>query len=240
MKIKRFGKSYFVSGNLEFLFFWSSYREIYTYKIFDKFLDPNHSYIDIGAYIGSTILYAAHNAKKVYAIEPDPIAFKELKKNVALNPMLQGKIELYKKCINYKSGKVKFGNLGVGGDSTSSLLFSDSKTRWTVDGITFDEFIKKNEINDCNFIKMDIEGGEVIVLPSMKNYLERNKPILYLSMHPIFFMNPVEDTKKVIEVLKIYKNIYTEKGKKIELYDLLSQKKFKILYVIVATDEEWN
>ena len=39
-----------------------------------------------------------------------------------------------------------------------------------------------------------------------------------------FFMNPVEDTKKVIEVLKIYKNIYSDKGKKIELYDLLSQK----------------
>ena len=182
----------------------------------------------------------ASAAKKVYAIEPDPIAFKELKKNVSLNPMLQEKIELYKKCINYKSGYVKFGNLGVGGDSTSSLLFSDSKTGWTVEGIIFDEFIRENEINDCNFIKMDIEGGEVIVLPSMKNYLERNKPILYLSMHPIFFMNPVEDTKKVIDVLKIYKNIYTEKGKKIELFELLSQKKFKILYVIVATDEEWN
>jgi FkbM family methyltransferase len=241
IKVSRFGRTFFVSGNLEYLLFWIyKFWERETYKIFNKFLDSNYSYIDIGAWIGSTVLYGAYLSKKVYAIEPDPIAFMELKKNVSLNPMLKEKIELHQKCINYKSGNVKFGNIGGGGDSTSSLLFPDSKTGWTVDGITFDEFIRENEINDCNFIKMDIEGGEVIVLPSMKIFLEKNKPILYLSMHPNIFKNPEEDTKKVIDVLKIYKNIYSDKGKKIELYDLLLQKKLKNRYSIVATDEEWN
>ena len=241
IKISRFGKTFFVSGNLEYLLFWIyKFWEKETYRIFNKFLDSNYSYIDIGAWIGSTVLYGAYLSKKVYAIEPDPIAFMELKKNVSLNPMLKEKIELHQKCINNKSGYVKFGNIGGGGDSTSSLLFPDSKTGWTVEGISFDEFIKENEINDCNFIKMDIEGGEIIVLPSMKIFLEKNKPILYLSMHPNIFKSPKEFTKNVIDVLKIYKNIYSDKGKKIELNDLLIQKKLKNRYSIVATDEEWN
>ena len=120
----------------------------------------------------------------------------------------------------------------------SSLLFANSKTSWVVDGITFQEFVKENNITDCNFIKMDIEGGELLVLPSMEKYLEKEKPILYLSMHPHFFKNPKNDTKKIMEVLKIYKNIYTDERKKIELNDLLTEKRLKKRYAILATDNK--
>ena len=236
LKVKLYGKSFYVLGNMEYILFWSLFRENNTYKIFNKFLDADHSYLDVGAFIGSTVLYGADIAKKVYAIEPDPIAFKVLEKNVSLNPKLKEKIELHKKCINFKSGKVRFGNWAKGGDSISSLNFADSKTSWIVEGINFNEFIRDNKINDCNFIKMDIEGGESIVLPSMKNYLKRNKPVLYLSMHPIFFGNPEEDTRRIIDVLKVYKNFFTNKGKKIELYDLLSKKRLRGRYAIIATD----
>lgn len=138
------------------------------------------------------------------------------------------------------SEKVKFESMLKGRDSMSSLLFADSRTSRSADEIAFDEFITTNNIRNCNFIKMDIEGGETIVLPSMKNYLIVNKPGLYLSIHPCFFKNPKEDIKKIIDVLKIYKNIYSDKGKKIELYDLFLQKKLKNRYTIVAIDKEWN
>jgi FkbM family methyltransferase len=237
IKIKLHGKPIMIFGKIQYLLFWSNCYESNTYKIFEKYIDKNHSCIDIGAFIGSTTLYCAHLANKVYAIEPDPIAFTELKKNVSLNPGLKEKIELYQKCINDKSGKVRFGSIAKGGDSTSSLQFADSETSWIVEGITFNEFISKNKISDCNFIKMDIEGGETTVLPLMKDYLEKNKPVLYLSLHPLFFIKPVEDMKKIIEVLKIYKNVYTDNGKKIELQDLLSKNKLKGRYAIVATDK---
>jgi FkbM family methyltransferase len=214
----------------------SKYYEPNTHKIFDKFLDPNHSYIDIGAFIGSTVLYGAHLAKKVYAIEPDPIAFNELQKNVLLNPLLQHKIELHQKCLYLRSEKVKFGSMAHGGDSMSSLLFASAPTSWFVDGITFQEFIRENKITDCNFIKMDIEGGELLILPSMEEYLAREKPILYLSMHPHFFQDPKSDTQRIIEVLRNYKNIYTDERKKIELSSLLSEKRLRKKYAIIATD----
>jgi len=240
IKIKLHGKPIKIFGRIQYLLFWSNCYESNTYKIYDKFLDKNHSYIDIGAFVGATTLYCAHLAKKVYAIEPDPIAFSELEKNVNLNPRLIEKIDLHKKCINEKSGKVRFGSIAKGGDSTSGLQFADSQTSWIVEGITFNEFISKNNITDCNLIKMDIEGGETTVLTSMIDYLEKNKTALYLSLHPLFFINPFEDMKKIIEVLKIYDNIYTDKGKKIELKNLLKKNRLKGRYAIIATDKKFE
>jgi len=238
-KIRLNGKEFIVSGNLEYILFWNINYEKNTYKIFDRFLDKNHSYIDIGAFIGAFVLYAAYLSKEVYGVEPDPIAFNELKKNVSLNQMLKEKIRLFQQCINHETGKVKMGNLGKGGDSTSSLHYSDSKNSWIVDGITFEEFIKENNVKDYNFVKMDIEGGEIIILPTMKDFLKKEKPTLYLSMHPIFFKDPESDTKKIMEILSIYKNIYTDDGKKIDLNYLLSNKKLKKRYAIVATDLDY-
>jgi FkbM family methyltransferase len=239
MTVERYGKSFFVSGNFEYFSFWKFKSwEKNTYKIFEKFLDSDHSYIDIGAWIGPTVLFGAQLAKKAYAIEPDPVAFKELKKNVSLNPGLERKIELHEKCINSSSGKVKFGNMVRGGNTTSSLIFADSKTSWIVEGITFNEFVKENTILDCNFIKMDIEGGEAIVLPTMGEYLEKNKPVLYLSIHPPFFKNPVEDITKIFNILKVYKNIYFDSGEKIILDDLLTKNRLIKCYTIVAIDKD--
>jgi hypothetical protein len=110
LKVDRYGKTFYVTRNLEHIYVWQKYWERNTHRIFDKFLDPRYSYIDIGAFIGATVLYGAHIAKKVYAIEPDPVAIKELEKNILLNPRLKEKIELHKKCINVCSGPVKFGN----------------------------------------------------------------------------------------------------------------------------------
>jgi len=230
------GKSFTILGNLEYLLFLSKSYEPHTHKIFEKCLNQSYSYIDIGAFIGSTVLYGAHLAKKVYAIEPDPIAFAELQKNVSLNPLLRQKIEMHQKCLFTRSEKVKFGSMAKGGDSMSSLLFADSKTSWLVDGITFQEFIKENKITDCNFIKMDIEGGERLVLPTMRQHLEKEKPILYLSMHPHFFKDPLADTRAIIDILQMYKNIYTDDGKKIAFNDLLSEKRLKKRYAILLTD----
>jgi len=68
----------------------------------------------------------------------------------------------------------------------SSLLFSDGETRWTVDGLSFEDFIRQNGIDDCNFIKMDIEGGEYSVIPTMTEYLKKHHPTVCLSLHPRF------------------------------------------------------
>lgn len=46
-----------------------------------KYCNKENTYIDIGAWIGPTVLYGACVSKHVYAIEPDPAAVSQLKKN---------------------------------------------------------------------------------------------------------------------------------------------------------------
>ena len=86
--------------------------EPHTYKIFDTFIDNEHSYIDFGAWIGSTILYGSQTAKHTYAVEPDIVALKTLKKNIILNSILRNKITLYEGCISDLNGQVKLGVKG--------------------------------------------------------------------------------------------------------------------------------
>jgi len=228
MKIKKNNITFYIDdfNNIWFKNFWILLKtglwEPDTFQVFDEFISKKYSYIDIGAWIGATALYGCQLAKHCYAIEPDPEALKILHRNMDLNPDLIKKITLFEGCLGDNSGLTRLGSNTNFGDSMSSLLFSNSNKFFDVQSFTFEEFVKKNKITDCNFIKMDIEGGEIKVLPSMKKYLEENKPTLFLSLHPFWFQNKEADCKSIIDILSIYPQIYNSKGKKIELSELLT------------------
>ena len=212
-----------------------------TYRIFDVLLSKNHSYIDMGAWIGPTVLYACQLVQHCYALEPDPVAFNALTDNISLNPNLINKITLYNGCIWNVSEYVKLGTKTDFGDSRSSILFANSQSSIDVKSLTLDDFIKVNDIKNCNFIKIDIEGGEAIVLPNIKSYLQRNKPTLLLSLHPFAFNDKKNDLEAILDVLKIYKNIYNTNGRPLKLHQL-----FNILYSLekdsfsVVTTDRWD
>lgn len=157
-----------------------------TFKIFKQFLDNNHSYVDMGAWIGSTVLYGCQISKHVYAAEPDVVALESLKNNIKANPELVDKITLYEGCIADRNGIANIaapGGKHALGQSATSLLHTKIVQSKRVELITFDGFINKCNIVDCNFIKMDIEGSEGTVLPAMKEYIQNIKPVLYVSFH---------------------------------------------------------
>ena len=212
-----------------------------TFQIFDRFIDKDHSFIDIGAWIGPTTLYGCQLSKYCYSFEPDPNAFKELKRNVNLNPHLKTKIKIYDYCISNKCGKIRFGNRSKFGDSMSSILFNDSKESSSVKSITLQKFIQQNRINDCNFIKMDIEGGETIVLPHIKKFLAEKKPTLHLSLHPQFFNDLEKDSKLIIKTLESYKNVFNNKVHLLTLDKLISDFLLERKGIdIVLTDMNWS
>ncbi|MBM2819875.1 MAG: methyltransferase FkbM [Nitrosarchaeum sp.] len=77
-----------------------------TYAIMNKFLDKQHSYLDIGSWIGPTVLYGSQLARHCYAVEPDHIAFQELKNNVELNKNIQSNITLINAALSNLSGTI--------------------------------------------------------------------------------------------------------------------------------------
>jgi FkbM family methyltransferase len=209
-----------------------------TFRVFDAFLDPDHTYIDIGAWIGPTVLYGAQLAKHCYAIEPDPVAYRLLETNVGLNPEFGGKITLFRGCIASVCGTIRLGNRSspVGGDSRSSLLMSGAPQGWEVRSTTLQRFMEDHRVGDCNFIKMDVEGGEAVILPSLAPLLGPAKPTLYLSLHPFLFARPDEEMRRILDLLGPYRHLLDKTGKPIGPTDLLATDRVAPCECIIATD----
>lgn len=173
-KIEKNNKCFNVttSKNLDFwIAVGSGYWEPTTYEIFDGLISDKYCYLDIGAWIGPTALYATQLAKRAYAFELDPIAFQELKQNVAANKNADwaSRLVIYNKAIASSSGTLRLGSRGSGGDSMSSVLFVDGETSWDVEAITLAQFIDTEKLQDEKlFLKIDIEGGEYELLPPTK------------------------------------------------------------------------
>ncbi|PEM05402.1 methyltransferase FkbM [Bacillus cereus] len=218
--------------------------EEYTFNILDKFLDEHHSYLDIGAWVGPTVLYGANLAKHVYAIEPDPIAFQELKKNLDLNPSISSKITLVHAALSSQTGTINLYKGNEYGDSTSSLIPGNSVHSCIVNCMTIDELITTYNIKHFNFIKIDIEGSEYSLIPSMQKFLEIEKPTLYLSIHPPFLRKTLNRkytcqqeleleceynkiNKRLVESLYMYKYIYDKNGNLTNEEKLLNETNFQ-------------
>lgn len=208
-----------------------------TFEIFDAFLDPHCAYIDIGAFIGTTVLYGCQLAKHTYALEPDPVAFRYLEANVALNPDLAPLITLSPTGLYTENGEILLGESlnQQGGMSTSSLFCSEALISWKVPSITFDSFIRENKISEYNFIKMDIEGAEAFVLPDMQATLKRDRPTLFLALHPPFFNENPDNIHNIIDVLNDFDHVFTADGREIRPTILSNIDLQESFYEVVAT-----
>tara|TARA_Y100000816_G_scaffold51125_1_gene32657 strand:+ start:270 stop:1034 length:765 start_codon:yes stop_codon:yes gene_type:complete len=235
MKIVKNKSSFLISKDDQYSMNWFSNNKLDkweqdTFHIFEYYKNNKGIYIDIGAWIGPTVLYCANIYKKVIAIEPDPVALSRLKKNISANNF--NNIVLIEKGLSSENGITQFGGNGSLGNSESTLLIANKEDYLSYEGrhtnqshneiveietITIEKLIEQQNIDTQNIslIKMDIEGGEKIVVPSLVNFLNTYKPVFYISLHRCFLKN--SDINDIIDILfNIYDKCYyfSEKGEK--------------------------
>jgi FkbM family methyltransferase len=97
----------------QFSKFWSRVEkgewEASTLSIFSQVITKDTLVIDFGAWIGPTILFAGHFAQQVIGLEPNPEAFKLVKKNVDMNHD-DGRlinVDVFHKCISVRTEQVR-------------------------------------------------------------------------------------------------------------------------------------
>jgi len=127
-------------------------------------IEPGDIVVDLGAHIGCFSLFAASKgAHKVFAYEPLPQNFKLLLANIKINKFLD-RIRAYQKAVAEERGYIEifFDNMLIG--SRSSIVASN---KILSEAVTLEDIILENNINKINFLKVDIEGGELSLFKSL-------------------------------------------------------------------------
>lgn len=154
------------------------YGELDT-KIVKNEIKSGDIVIDVGANIGYyTLIFAklVGDKGKVIAFEPEPKNFEILKKNIEINNLTNVVVE--QKIISNINGKRKLflADTGIVGHHTNPL--KNSTNFIEIDSTTLDDYLAKDSLSDkINFIKIDVEGGELQVLEGSKKILEKNKDL---------------------------------------------------------------
>lgn len=172
-------------------YFW---KEIYpdweneTFDIFDKYLNKEKQFLDIGAWVGVTSLYASRLSSYVVCVEADPVSVKKLQHNINTN-LLDTNIDIehsaiYNECTDIIFGPNKFSSTSQLNDSMSQIkLIKTNDSDLLIKTITLDEIIKKYSLNNLSLIKVDIEGGEEYILNDLLEYSKSNNIPVYISFH---------------------------------------------------------
>ncbi|MEZ5198956.1 MAG: FkbM family methyltransferase, partial [Bacteroidales bacterium] len=140
--------------------------EPFFYQILKKYLNENSVYCDIGSWIGPTVLYASRLCKKVYCFEPDTIAYDFLLQNIGLNKLQN--VNPFNLAIGLSDGTIKMASHGGNpGDSMTSMVNIDQyKNFLSADSLKWQTWLEKQKPGRIDFLKIDIEGGEFVLLPA--------------------------------------------------------------------------
>ena len=155
-----------------------------TLALIDRQVAPGTTFLDLGAWVGPTALYAAARGARVLALEADPVALAQLHRNLAVNPALAQRIEVLARAVHAADGQVRFGARRKPGDSMSSVLVAPGAATWLADTITPRALAARLGAGEQLFVKMDIEGGEYELLPCMRPLIDRPGCRVLVSFHP--------------------------------------------------------
>jgi len=175
----------------------SSLNEIFIDEIY-KF-DSNASspiIIDCGANIGLSTLYfrQLHPTSIVYCFEPDPNLFDCLVFNIKSIDTKPIQVNAINKAISINNGKTLFHfEGGHSGMLVSKIKHNVSK----VETVRLKDFL--SEFNKVDFLKIDIEGHENVVLPDIQEELSKVDKI-FIEYHS--FLGKEQELSNLLEIIE--------------------------------------
>jgi FkbM family methyltransferase len=148
------------------------YKDIFVNKIYSfSAATSNPNILDLGANIGLSTLFFKmyYPGAKITAVEADPAIFKYLERNILGNNIRD--IHLINRAVWNKSAAVNFYSEGADAGSFASHT---GRKKIKVSAIDICELLDEKRYD---YIKMDIEGAESVVLPACRDYLSNTSNI---------------------------------------------------------------
>ena len=165
------------------------YSSIQQYLDFAQ-LKPGDVVFDLGAYSSLTSIAfakAVGPTGRVLALEPDPMNFKASQYNVESNRRFNGldNITLIPAAVADQPGVLKLSSEGAMGSPLTSIVGKHRGTVVDVECVTLADLVRSHGIERVDFIKIDIEGSELLVLLGAGEFLARHRPRLIIEPHYI-------------------------------------------------------
>lgn len=201
--------------------FWPQYGEGWetdTFLIFRRFLHKGSKFVDIGAWIGATVMYAsALGATDIHAVEANPATVKLLADLVGRSPVLGDSVTIQNLCISDSEGLVSFGN--IDGSHATSSAASMRGTGFTVPSTSLYEFLRSNSLLDADLVKLDIEGAEELIGADLRRLSHAGIRAIHLSLHPPFW-KPANFPVELFDAIGEF-DVYDSRGSALALDELV-------------------
>jgi len=204
--------------------------EPYTFEVLHKYVTKDTTMVDLGAWYGPTTLFGGQLAKRVFSLEPDPVAYATLGMNLKLNgknnennvdddnTVFPNNVYLHSVAVvaPQDAGYVTL-ETGKKGNSKSMIVKTTTKEEtfeaagytlpflFNLWGILFEE-------EKSIFIKIDIEAYECSLLPSFYDWLstesiEQASLTMFVSFHPQLKPCTKHQMKGVLKTFSLFTTI---------------------------------
>jgi FkbM family methyltransferase len=144
---------------------------------------PGDVVIDGGGCWGDTALYFAHQAGsggRVFCFEFVPENLKVLRANLDLNPELKPRVEVFQQALWSRSGEsVAFAGAGPG----TQVSQGNGESASRVCTRSIDDLVADLKLDRVDFIKLDIEGAELMALKGAARTLREFRPRLAVALY---------------------------------------------------------
>lgn len=182
-------------GAFEEVIYYRGHLEREICKLLQKELKKGDTFVDVGANIGFISLIGrtvVGDEGKVICYEPITPTFKLLERNIKANSY--SNIILKKLGIGSKNSNLKI-FYDLKHLQLSSIYNSEIKSKdfEMIRIVKLDDSLKNQRID---FVKIDIEGGELEAFKGMENILKTQKPKLIFEFAPLYYKKYFKDWKK--------------------------------------------
>jgi FkbM family methyltransferase len=159
--------------------------------------------IDAGANCGHLTVFFSKlvgQSGKVFAFEPDKFNIERIQKNMSLNQDLVDNIKIEDLLLWDKNEWIDFYEAGTVG--SSAVWMPDAEHCVKKQTITIDDWVKNNNLQKLDFIKMDIEGAEIEALDGCVETIRTLQPNFAIASYHV-----VNEEKTYIKVEAFFRQM---------------------------------
>jgi FkbM family methyltransferase len=165
--------------------YWTGFHEFREFVFLHRFLKPDMVFVDVGANMGEYTLFAAKRLikGKVLSFEPLPSIRDVFIENIKLNGFKN--IEVYPFGLSAQEEILEIHEFEDVHEGLATLYPGNrrSKASVKVQLKKFDDIARQAGLSRIDFIKVDIEGGELKAIRGCAGVVEQYRPVFMIEIN---------------------------------------------------------